>query len=211
MFLKNACYIVAGPSGSGKSSLLRRLVDEHARECCFSVSHTTRVPRPTEVDGRDYNFVRGGKLAFDRMLARGEFLEHAEYSGNSYGTSFEAIREATSRGLKCVLDIDLRGCQLVKEIRSPRFRCDPLFVLVRPPSVDALRQRLVRRGDTAEAAIELRIARAHEELRFADDNPQFFDHVIVNDVLDDAYRRLEEYVLRDPIETVQLSDDVVKK
>jgi guanylate kinase len=198
--------VICGPSGVGKGTLIGRLVADHPRHFGFSVSHTTRQPRPGEVDGVSYFFTT--REAMEPMVSKGLFLEHAEVHGNMYGTSAAAVLDVCSGGggavdaaassapaqppllnddaRVCVLDIDVQGAAQLK--RSP-LGDKALFVFVAPPSLEELERRLRGRGTETEDRIARRLAGARAELSKAEE-PGFFDEVIVNDDLDAAYAAL---------------------
>jgi guanylate kinase len=167
--------VVTGPSGVGKGTLIRRLLEERP-DYRLSVSATTRDPRRGEEDGRDYHFLT--EQEFERRLAAGDFLEHALYAGNYYGTLKDEVERA---GGNLVLEIEIEGARQVKQ-RLP----DATQVFIAPPSDEALRERLTRRDTDAPEVIERRLARAKEELAAR----QEFKRVIVNDELDRAVEEL---------------------
>ena len=167
--------MVTGPSGVGKGTLIRALCRDFP-EARLSVSATTRPPRSGEVDGRDYHFLSSED--FDRKVAAGEFLEHAEYAGNRYGT----LRSESEHG-PVVLEIEVQGARQVREALP-----DSVQVFIAPPSTDDLRARLLERGTDSPETIRRRLAVAEEELGAKDE----FDHVIVNDDLNEAVRELVE-------------------
>lgn len=167
-------YIVSAPSGAGKTSLVKALLksDPAIR---LSVSYTTRAPRPGESDGRDYHFV--DRERFQHMLADGEFLEHAEVYGNFYGTSRGSIAYDLNRGHDILLEIDWQGAAQVK-----RHFPESASIFILPPSFNALRTRLMGRGQDSEEVIERRLAAAAEDVAQAG----AFDYIIVNDDFDHA-------------------------
>ncbi len=165
-------FVVAAPSGTGKTTVCRRLVaEDDALE--FSVSHTTRPPRAGEQDGVHYHFVTPPR--FEGLVAEGAFLEWAEYNGNRYGTSWQAIEEPLARGRDMVLEIEVQGAAQVRERRA-----DARFVFLLPPSMAALEERLRARGTDTEAEVMARLALARRELRAA----IHFDYAVVNDALE---------------------------
>ena len=170
-----AVLVVTGPSGVGKGTLIRRLLQERP-DYRLSVSATTRDPRRGEEDGRDYHFLT--EQEFERRLAAGDFLEHALYAGNYYGTLKDEVERAAGN---LVLEIEIEGARQVKQ-RLP----DAIQVFIAPPSDEALRQRLEGRQTDAPDQIERRLARAKEELAAR----QEFKRVIVNDDLDRAVAEL---------------------
>jgi guanylate kinase len=167
--------VVTGPSGVGKGTLIRRLLEERP-DYRLSVSATTRTPRPGEEEGRDYHFL--SEQEFERRLAAGDFLEHALYAGNHYGTLKEEVDRA---GGNLVLEIEVEGARQVRKALP-----EATQVFIAPPSDEALRERLIRRNTDAPEVIERRLARAKEELAAR----QEFKRVIVNDDLDRAVEEL---------------------
>lgn len=167
--------VVTGPSGVGKGTLIRKLLEERP-DYRLSVSATTRTPRPGEQPGRDYHFLT--EQEFERRLAAGDFLEHALYAGNHYGTLKEEVERA---GGNLVLEIEVEGARQVRQALP-----EATQVFIAPPSDEALRERLTRRDTDAPEVIERRLARAKEELAAR----QEFKRVIVNDDLDRAVEEL---------------------
>jgi guanylate kinase len=175
--------VVTGPSGVGKGTLIRALRERHP-EFALSVSATTREPREGEEHGRDYYFLT--KQQFEERVNRGEFLEHAEYAGNRYGTP----RSELDRPLKAlVLEIEIQGARQIQKTLP-----GALQVFILPPDLDTLRDRLVERGTDSPEVIERRLARAREELDEAKAEAAHFKHTIVNDDLNDAVHGLERLV-----------------
>ncbi|XP_059864178.1 guanylate kinase isoform X7 [Delphinus delphis] len=174
--------VLSGPSGAGKSTLLKRLLQEHSSIFGFSVSHTTRDPRPGEENGKDYYFVT--REVMQRDIAAGDFIEHAEFSGNLYGTSKAAVRAVQAMNRICVLDVDLQG---VRNIKKTDLR--PVYIFVQPPSLDVLRLR--QRNTETEESLAKRLAAARADMESSEE-PGLFDLIIVNDSLDKAYWALKE-------------------
>ena len=164
--------MLSAPSGAGKSSLARALADADPR-VTLSVSHTTRPPRPGEVDGVHYHFV--GRREFEALVDAGEFLEHARVFDRYYGTSRGALRAGLARGRDVVLDIDWQGARQVREAFP-----EALSVFILPPSIETLRSRLVGRGQDSAEAIERRMRDARADIG----HYREFDHVLVNDDFD---------------------------
>lgn len=175
-------FVITGPSGVGKGTLIARLL-ERIPGLELSVSATTRPPRPGEIDGRDYHFLDPAE--FERRVAAGEFLEHATYSGNRYGTLREEVDNRLQNGSSVVLEIELQGARQVRERRPESIR-----VFISPPDPAALRRRLEGRGTDDPDAIERRLRTAHDELAAEKE----FEHVVVNDEADRAARELEGIV-----------------
>jgi guanylate kinase len=166
--------VLSAPSGAGKTTIARRL-RERRGDVVFSISATTREPRPGEVDGVDYHFV--SEDAFRRMIEAGELIEWAEVHGSYYGTPLANVRQARERGEYLALDIDVQGA---RQIRAAVPEAVHVFIL--PPSGQALVERLVGRGSEDEARVQKRLRNALAEIATAAE----FDHVVVNDDLDAA-------------------------
>ena len=164
--------VLSAPSGAGKSSLARALAEADPR-VALCVSHTTRAPRPGEADGVHYHFV--DRCEFDGMVDAGEFLEHARIFDRCYGTSRGALRDGLARGRDVVLDIDWQGARQVREAFP-----EAVSVFILPPSIEALRSRLVGRGQDSAEAIERRMRDARADIG----HYREFDHVLVNDDFD---------------------------
>ncbi|ORX61727.1 guanylate kinase [Hesseltinella vesiculosa] len=179
----NKIFVLSGPSGSGKSTLLKRLFGEFPSTFGFSVSHTTRGPRPGEENGKDYHFVKKEDMVAE--VEAGKFIESATFSGNMYGTSIKAVRDVTEAGKVCVLDIDMQGVQSVKKTDLA-----PKYIFIQPPSLEVLEQRLRGRGTEKEEAIVQRLSASKKELEYAQENGAY-DVVIINDDLEKAYQSLK--------------------
>ncbi|KAI9461435.1 guanylate kinase [Boletus coccyginus] len=185
--------VVFGPSGVGKGTLLARLFADLPNTFGFSISHTTRQPRPGESDGREYHFVSPD--AFRALLADHAFIEHAQFSANLYGTSAQAVRAVRDSGRRCVLDIDSQGVRQVKQTDL-----DPVCLFVSPPDMSTLRRRLRGRGTDGEEAIQRRLATARAEIEYAR-QPGTCDYVVVNDDLDRAYASFKKVALGQDVES----------
>ena len=181
--------VMCGPSGVGKGTLINRLMADFPGKFGFSVSHTTRAPRPGETDGVHYNFVE--KAAMEADIAEGKFLEHAHVHENIYGTSLAAVEAVATKGQVCVLDIDVQGAEIVK-----KSTLDALFVFIAPPSMEELEKRLRGRGTEKEESIQKRLANAAGEMAKTEVDG-FFHAVIVNDDLEKAYGELKTVVIGD--------------
>jgi len=175
-------FIVAAPSGAGKSSLVNAVLADD-RELVLSVSYTTRPPRAGEANGREYHFV--DRASFQRMLEAGEFLESAEVHGNLYATSQKQIADVRASGRDILLEIDWQGAQQVRRLFP-----DAVSVFILPPSAEELARRLRGRGKDSEDAIRRRLAAAAAEMSHAAE----FDFVIINNDFEDARRDLAAVV-----------------
>lgn len=174
--------MVTGPSGVGKGTLIRGLL-ERVPTLELSVSATTRQPRPGERDGVDYHFMNPAE--FDRQVAAGDFVEHATYSGNRYGTPRRELERRTRAGAPVVLEIEVQGARQVRESIP-----GAVAVFIAPPSLEALRARLVGRGTDASEKIDERLRAAEKELEAQSE----FAHVVINDRLEEATDELVRIV-----------------
>lgn len=179
MNISGNLFIVTAPSGAGKTSLVKALLatDPHVK---LSVSYTTRSPRPGEINGEDYHFV--DESEFMAMLEKGDFLESAQVHGGRYGTSQRWVEQALSEGSDLLLEIDWQGAAQVCKLLPAAVT---IFIL--PPSEEALRERLHKRGQDAPEVIARRLANAHEEISHVSE----FDYVIINDRFEDALSDLQ--------------------
>lgn len=175
-------FLVAAPSGTGKTTLCRRVMEGDPR-LRFSISHTTRPPRAGERDGEDYYFVTPKE--FLRLVQQDAFLEHAEYAGNNYGTSWKALEEPVGLGFDLLLEIEVQGAQQVRARRD-----EVCFIFLLPPSMEELASRLRNRGTDDEDAIDRRLAVADRELEAA----EIFDFAVVNDDLDTAVEAVRSII-----------------
>jgi guanylate kinase len=180
-------FIVSAPSGSGKSTLVNE-VRKSVPNLDFSISYTTRSPRGSEQNGREYYFV--SRQEFERMIAEGEFLEHAEVFGNYYGTARRFLREAGSRDHDLLLDIDVQGAAQVKQ-KVP----DAVSIFILPPSKSELERRLHRRsqaeGNVQEEVIQRRLQTATREI----ENFPKYSYILVNDRLEESIDQLEAILM----------------
>lgn len=176
--MEGRLIVISAPSGAGKTSLVKALL-ERDKKLAVSVSHTTRRKRRDEVDGKHYFFVRETK--FDEMRDEGAFLEHATVFGNAYGTSHEEVDRTLANGKDVVLEIDWQGAAQVRA-RFP----DALSVFVLPPSMDALLERLRVRGQDGDEEIERRWRQAVDDIAHCDE----FNYVVVNNDFDEALEKL---------------------
>jgi guanylate kinase len=176
-------FIVSAPSGAGKTTLCRSVVASlpHLK---FSVSYTTRQPRPGETPGADYSFINRGD--FQSMIDRGEFIEWAEVHGERYGTSRQRLHEMIRSGYDVILDIDTQGAMQIKEKHS-----EGTYVFVMPPSMEVLRQRLRSRMTDSLQEIDKRLNRSVAEIK----TYPAYDYVIINDTLNKAVREFEAIIL----------------
>jgi guanylate kinase len=175
--------VITGPSGVGKGTLIRGLM-QRIPELELSVSATTRAPRPGEQDGVDYHFLT--EPEFQRRVHEDAFVEHADYAGRSYGTLRSELDERLRAGVPVVLEIEVQGARQVRAAMP-----DAVLVFIAPPSLEALRARLVGRGTDDPAEVQRRLRVAEHELEARDE----FGHVVINDRLEDALEQLGAIVL----------------
>ncbi|WP_456434135.1 guanylate kinase [Nitratifractor sp.] len=178
--MSGAILILSGPSGAGKSTIIQRSAP-HIGPFYFSISTTTRPPRPGERDGVDYYFV--DVESFERDIAAGEFLEYAKVHGNYYGTSLRPVREALEEGKLVIFDIDVQGHRLAREKMGEIITS----AFITPPSLAELKRRLTERSTDDEEAIRRRLQNAKEEIEALEE----YDYLIVND---DLERATEEFI-----------------
>ncbi len=174
--------VLSGFSGSGKGTLMKRLMAEY-NNYALSISMTTRMPRPGDVDGKDYFFVT--KEDFQKTIAQEGLLEYAEYCGNFYGTPKAYVEEQLKAGKDVILEIEVQGALQIKKKFS-----QTLLLFVTPPSADVLKERLTGRGTETEEVILKRMKRAAEEA----ESMELYDHIIVNDDLEESVKFLHNVI-----------------
>ncbi len=183
---KGVLFVYSGPSGVGKGTLKEKLFAEFEGEIAFSVSATTRAPRPGEVDGKDYFFIT--RQEFEERIANNDFLEHAEFAGNCYGTPKSYVVSLLEKGVNVMLEIEVQGAM---QVRAGMPECVSIFVL--PPSFEELEKRLRDRGTETEEKVLARLETAKREIPLA----RQYDYQVVNDELDAAYQRLRDIYLKE--------------
>ena len=180
--------IITGPSGVGKGTLIKMLMSWRPDLFGFSVSHTTRQPRPGEVDGKDYHFITIQEM--EERISRDEFIEYANVHGNYYGTSKRAVRDVGMQGKICILDIDVQGSE---SIYAAKLTPKPLFIFLGPPSFRELEKRLRGRGTETEESVQRRLANAVQEVQKGRES-EVFDYCVVNDELMKAFEDLKKII-----------------
>uniref|UniRef100_A0A0N5AXR3 guanylate kinase n=1 Tax=Syphacia muris TaxID=451379 RepID=A0A0N5AXR3_9BILA len=174
--------VMSGPSGSGKSTIIQRTLHTYPDKFALSVSHTTRAPRVGEIDGVHYHF--SDPETFQKMVENGEFLEYATFGGNLYGTSKKAVEDVQRKGKVCILDVELNGVRSIK-----KSDLDAVFVVVKPPDLETLTERLRNRKTETEDSLQKRLKHAVEDLKAISNEPTLFDYTIINDDLEKAYQQ----------------------
>ncbi len=197
--MKGNVFIISAPSGAGKTTLCKEII-RIMPDTKFSVSYTTRRPRPGEIDGKDYIFVN--EDTFKRMIENDEFAEWAEVHGNYYGTSMKALNDIIESGQDVILDIDVQGAQQMRD----RFGTG-VYIFVLPPSLDVLRRRLEERGQNSLEEIERRVRKAVEEIR----EYKKYDYVIVNDVFEEALNALRAIIIAEGKRVNRIDDALIEK
>jgi guanylate kinase len=176
--LAGTLYIISAPSGAGKTSLIKALLQQDP-QLVVSVSHTTRAKRPGEVEGQDYHFVSVDQ--FNALIEQGQFLEYAEVFGNKYGTSQSWVRTQLASGRDVILEIDWQGAQQVRRLMR-----ETVTVFILPPSRATLRERLAKRGQDSDATIAQRMAAAMDEMSHYPE----YDYLVINDRFEVALDQL---------------------
>ncbi len=177
-------YVLSAPSGCGKTTILKKVM-KAVSGVVFSISHTTRLPRPKEKNGHDYHFIDSDQFIEIRDQSPSGFVEWAEVHGNMYGTSRQEVNQRISAGFDVVLDIDVQGARQIKAAM------DCVSIFITPPSVDELETRLRRRGTEKEETIRVRLDNAKEELKATAE----YDYLVMNDILDDAVQALSAIII----------------
>ena len=180
--MKGKTFIIAGPSGVGKGTIIQALFAQQ-KNLYFSVSATTRAPRPGEVDGVHYHFLT--REQFLRWIEEDAFLEHAEYIGNFYGTPKRYVDEAMDRGDDVNLDIEVQGAEQVYQKRP-----DTIRIFIAPPSWQELERRLTSRGTETPEKVRGRLARAREEFSYAEG----YNYVVINNTVEEAVREIQAII-----------------
>ena len=186
-------FVISAPSGAGKTTLVRGVM-EQLPDLHFSVSYTTRPPRANEQEGEDYYYVFPS--VFQKMVERGEFLEWAEVLGNRYGTALASVSQLASKGMDLILDIDTQGAKKVMEKVD-----QTVLIYILPPSLEALRERLVKRGLDSPEMLQLRLASARRDIEEA----HWYHYLIVNERIEDAIEKLKAIIIAERCRKVKKS------
>ncbi|MGD9652907.1 MAG: guanylate kinase [Candidatus Dadabacteria bacterium] len=191
-------FIVSGPSGGGKTSLVKEALTR-IRNLAFSVSVTTRKPRDGEVDGKDYTFV--SEETFKEMLGQGKFAEYANVHGNLYGTPLAELENARKSGVDMILDIDIQGARQIKEKYG-----EGVFCFVLPSSFEILKERLIDRGSEKTGDLEKRLTEAKREMEEINN----YDYIIINDSFDEAFDCISAVIKSARCEYSRVADRIGK-
>jgi len=195
---KGIPFIVSGPSGGGKTTLAKGVL-EKLDNLKFSVSCTTRKPREGEIDGRDYKFIT--EAEFNKMVQEGRFIEHALVHGNHYGTPVDEFENAKSSGVDILLDIDVQGASQIRK-NYP----EAVFCFVLPPSFEILKHRLIERNSDRDTDIDKRLIRAKAETEEL--NSENYDYIIANDDFDEALECLFSIIVSSRCESKRILEKV---
>ncbi len=189
--MKGKLFVISGPSGVGKNSILNRIV-ESRENVRYSISATSRAMRPGETDAESYYFVTREK--FEDMLAHDELLEYAEYVGNYYGTPIKPILEATENGIDIVMDVEVVGARKIKKAIP-----EAVLIFIVAPSFDTIRERLLARGDVSTDVMEERLEHAKWEYRQADS----YDYIVLNDSIEQAVEEVVAIMTAEKCKTME--------
>ena len=182
-FQKGGMYILSSPSGAGKTTLVKKISKN--KNFSISISHTTRLPRPNEKDGKDYYFV--SKNHFKKLIKKGEFLEHAKVFDNYYGSSKKLVIQKLKRGKNIIFDIDWQG---TRQIRNKKLKYKLLTIFVLPPSKKELLKRLLKREKKNFRTVKKRMKEFKKDLSKWNE----YDYVVINDNLNDCYKKIMNFI-----------------
>jgi guanylate kinase len=199
MLGKGLLIVISGPSGAGKGTLCKVLLDRN-RELKLSVSCTTRSPRAAEREGINYFFITKDK--FEEMIEKDEFLEYAEVYGNYYGTPMPYVNKTLEEGNDVILEIDIQGALKVKN-KYP----DGVFIFIMPPTMDELKNRIKKRGSETEESLLRRFKAAFEELNYISS----YNYVVINDIIDSAVNKLESIISAERCRADRVKNKVLEK
>lgn len=192
---KGFLLVLSGPSGSGKGTVSEALLGKNKQDIVFSISATTRKPRPTENDGENYFFL--GEEEFKNMVENGEFLEYAHVHTNYYGSPKKFVMDQIDKGEIVLLEIDVQGALQIKENYK-----EAVFIFLLPPTMDELRNRIVKRGTETEEDINMRFSNAFKELDFVGE----YDFFVVNDKVENAVKDIESIIKSERLRVKRYAD-----
>ncbi|MGL5615655.1 MAG: guanylate kinase [Sarcina sp.] len=194
---KGVLIVISGPSGAGKGTICKALLEKHP-EIKLSVSATTRMPREGEVDGINYHFL--AKETFVKRLDEGDFLEHAEVYGNYYGTPKSNVEAILNQGHDVILEIDIQGALKVKEQSE-----DGVFIFILPPSMEELKQRIIKRGSETPESLMTRFKSAYQEINYVSK----YNYAVVNDTVESAVNKIESVLTAEKCRVDRLKETIL--
>jgi guanylate kinase len=180
---KGRLFVISGPSGVGKGTIVKGIINDKSTNCQLSISVTSRNIRDYEVDGREYHFMNKNEI--EKLIDNSAFLEYAQYANNYYGTLEKNVDELLAKNINVILEIEVQGAIQVKSRRN-----DAVLIFIMPPSFSDLEKRLLSRGTEEKKVIQERIAIAKNEIRYAPE----YDQIFVNDDLDQCIKEIKEYM-----------------
>lgn len=196
MTKKGVLIVISGPSGAGKGTICKELLKRS--DCYLSVSATTRLPRAGEVHGENYFFM--SKEEFIKKVEEKDFLECAEVYGNYYGTPKSAVEEKLNMGHNVILEIDIQGALKVKENVK-----DGVFIFILPPSMEELKQRIIKRGSETEESLMLRFKSAYKEINYVSK----YNYAVVNDTVDSAVKKIESILVAEKCRVDRIKEKIL--
>lgn len=199
MTKRGMLIVLSGPSGVGKGTVRKAIFDQAGNDFQYSISMTTRQPRPGEVDGQDYFFV--SKAEFEAKIQAGEMLEYAKYVDNYYGTPLKWVNESLDAGRDVFLEIEVNGAMQVRSKTS-----DGVFIFLTPPDLMELKQRLIHRGTDSMAVINKRIQKAFGEIEMM----QNYDYAVVNDQVENAVNKIKEIIRSERLRVPRVMPDYLE-
>ncbi|MGL5634874.1 MAG: guanylate kinase [Sarcina sp.] len=194
---RGVLIVISGPSGAGKGTICKALLEKH-KEISLSVSATTRSPREGEIDGVNYHFLT--KTEFETRLAENDFLEHAQVYGNYYGTPKSNVEKILESGKDVILEIDIQGALKVKEQSK-----EGVFIFILPPSMEELKQRIIKRGSETPESLMTRFKSAYKEINYVSK----YNYAVVNDTVETAVSKIEAILLAEKCRVDRLKETIL--